>query len=192
MDGTPGKDGAPRSYYVRQLWDGKGSADLDEIEEDALEASRRRLRMDPCPRSRAHRRPLRHCRIPRQRRRLRSRTRALREILRRPERMRLPSVPRISSLTRPMTPVCNATRQTGVIAAYEQGAAHARRASFIRPGRTGFSCPFPSWARPTKEGLQPGTCQATPLRPETPRPCRPWSPCDLLWRRTPARPGCCW
>ena len=22
----PGKDGAPRSYYVRQLWDGKGSA----------------------------------------------------------------------------------------------------------------------------------------------------------------------
>lgn len=34
----PGKDGTPRSYYVRQLWDGKGSADLDEIDEDALEA----------------------------------------------------------------------------------------------------------------------------------------------------------
>lgn len=34
----PAKDGTTRSYYVRQLWDGKGSADLDDIEDDALEA----------------------------------------------------------------------------------------------------------------------------------------------------------
>ncbi|MDO4443499.1 MAG: DUF2252 family protein, partial [Slackia sp.] len=32
------KDGRKRSYYVRQLWDGKASIDLEEIDADSLQA----------------------------------------------------------------------------------------------------------------------------------------------------------
>ena len=32
------KDGKKHSFYVRQLWDGKTSIDLDDIDEDSLEA----------------------------------------------------------------------------------------------------------------------------------------------------------
>jgi hypothetical protein len=33
-----GLDGRPRDFYVRQLWDGKGSADLDRMSPDGLVA----------------------------------------------------------------------------------------------------------------------------------------------------------
>ena len=33
----PGEDGKPKDYYVRQLWDGKGSIDLEMIDASHLE-----------------------------------------------------------------------------------------------------------------------------------------------------------
>ena len=45
---TDGLDGTARDYYVRQLWDGKGSALVEAMKPSAMEGLRRTLRLDAC------------------------------------------------------------------------------------------------------------------------------------------------
>ncbi len=86
-------DGRERDYYVRQLWDGKGSARVELMDVRALDAY-----AGACGRTlaRAHARRRRRAdrALPRPQRRLRPRARALRRDLRRPERAGLHHVPR--------------------------------------------------------------------------------------------------
>ena len=86
---TPGIDGVERDFYIRQLWDGKGSALVELMEPDALAAYARDLRLDARARPRPLRRRGRDRRLPRRRRRLRPRDGVVRRGLRRPERARL-------------------------------------------------------------------------------------------------------
>ena len=90
---TPGVDGVERDFYIRQLWDGKGSALVDVMEPNALDDLRADLRLD----ARARPRPLRRRGddrlLPRRRRCLRPRDGVVRRGLRRPERARLRRVP---------------------------------------------------------------------------------------------------
>ena len=81
-----GPDSKKRDFYVRQLWDQKGSAivELDVTEDDGH--VRAALRRHPRPRPRPVRRPDRDRRLPRRRRHLRSGDRRVRRRLRRPER----------------------------------------------------------------------------------------------------------
>ena len=46
---TEGVDGVKRDFYVRQLWDGKGSALVELMEPSALEMLRDALRLDAGP-----------------------------------------------------------------------------------------------------------------------------------------------
>ena len=52
-----GIDGKRRDFYVRQLWDGKGSAEIEAMERRDDDRLRPPLRLDPGPRPRADRRP---------------------------------------------------------------------------------------------------------------------------------------
>ena len=44
-----GLDGVSRDYYVRQLWDGKGSAVIEAMKPSAMAALRTAVRLDPRP-----------------------------------------------------------------------------------------------------------------------------------------------
>ena len=72
-----GIDGEERDYYIRQLWDWKGSADPEQILPLQLRHLREAVRTSArtCPR--ALRRPYRDRLLPRRRRRLRPRDRGL-------------------------------------------------------------------------------------------------------------------
>ena len=87
-----GFDGQVRDFYVRQLRDWKGSADVDTMRTSQM-TFYARLFSDarPCPRP--LRRPDRHRLLPGQERPVRRRHRRLRRRLRRPERTRLPGPP---------------------------------------------------------------------------------------------------
>ena len=63
--GRRGIDGKPRDFYVRQLWDSKGSAEVERMDARALRRLRRDLRLDAGPRPRPLRRPRRDRRLPR-------------------------------------------------------------------------------------------------------------------------------
>ena len=54
---TPGVDGVERDFYIRQLWDGKGSALVDADGAERAGDLRRDLRLDAGARAR----PLRRC-----------------------------------------------------------------------------------------------------------------------------------
>ena len=62
---TPGIDGVERDFYIRQLWDGKGSALVEVMEPNALATLRRDLRLDARARPRALRRRGGDRRLPR-------------------------------------------------------------------------------------------------------------------------------
>ena len=62
-------DGAPRDYYVRQLWDAKGSVPIEAMPAAELARLRRALWLDARPRPRALGRPRRDRALPRPRRR---------------------------------------------------------------------------------------------------------------------------
>ena len=83
---TSDVDGVERDYYVRQLWDAKGSALVEKMNPTALAYYARRLRPDARPRPCPGRRQRRDRRLPRPRRRLRSGPGRVRGGLRRPER----------------------------------------------------------------------------------------------------------
>lgn len=55
--------GTPKDYYVRQLWDGKGSFDLSVFNPDQL-AELARMRGHAGARACTHRRPLCHRSVP--------------------------------------------------------------------------------------------------------------------------------
>ena len=84
-----GVDGVKRDFYVRQLWDAKGSA-LVELMEPATHAPvRRRLRRGARTGARPLRRRDRDRELPRRERHLRPCDRPLRRVVREPERARL-------------------------------------------------------------------------------------------------------
>ena len=87
-----GIDGEIRDYYVRQLHDWKGGADVERPARARRDAVRPPLRSDARPRARTLGRPDRDRLVPRQGRRVRPGDRGLRSRLRRPERARLRSV----------------------------------------------------------------------------------------------------
>ena len=84
-----GLDGQPRDFYLRQLWDAKGSAIVELMEPNAMLGLRPALRPDARQGPRALGRPDRDLELPRHERRLRPRDGGLRRDVRRPERARL-------------------------------------------------------------------------------------------------------
>ena len=84
-----GLDGVVRDFYLRQLRDWKGSADVDTMTSSVMTAYARICGCHPGPRPRPLRRPHRHRLLPGHQRRLRQRHRRLLGRLRRPERTRL-------------------------------------------------------------------------------------------------------
>ena len=82
-------EGGQRDFYVRQLWDGKRSVDIETLPPEGLEIYGRGVRLDAGPRPCTIRRPDRDRRLPRQGRQLRSGDRRVLRALRRPERARL-------------------------------------------------------------------------------------------------------
>ena len=84
-----GLDGVKRDFYVRQLWDAKGSALVEVMEPNALEIYATHLRLDAGQGARALGRRGRDRELPRHERRLRPGARRVRRELRRPERARL-------------------------------------------------------------------------------------------------------
>ena len=60
-----GHDGVSRDFYVRQLWDGKGSAVIEAMEPASAGGVRRALRLDARPGARPLRRRRRHRGLPR-------------------------------------------------------------------------------------------------------------------------------
>ena len=66
-----GLDGKPRDFYVRQLKDWKGSAEIEQMSPTAMAAYGRMCGLDTGPRARSQRRPHRDRLLPRQRRQLR-------------------------------------------------------------------------------------------------------------------------
>ena len=89
-----GVDGKQRDFYVRQLWDGKGSAEIERMNPDDHGPLRQALRLDPRPGPRPLGRP--HCdrRLPRQGRGVRPGHDRFRRGLRGSERRRLQGVRR--------------------------------------------------------------------------------------------------
>ena len=83
-------DGEQRDFYIRQLWDSKGSAEVELMDPSGLEAYGRGLRLDARESPRALGRPDRDRRLSRPRRRLRPRHGVVRRDVRRPERTGLP------------------------------------------------------------------------------------------------------
>ncbi len=83
---TDDVDGVQRDYYVRQLWDAKGSALVEMMNPTALAYYAARLRPDLGSRPRSGRRLRRDRRLPRPRRPLRPRPGGVRGGLCRPER----------------------------------------------------------------------------------------------------------
>ena len=83
-------DGQKKDFYIRQLWDAKGSAEVELMDPSALEAYGQNLRLDARESPRPLGRQDRDRRLSRQRRRLRSRHGHVRRDVRRPERSRLP------------------------------------------------------------------------------------------------------
>ena len=83
---THGIDGVDRDFYVRQLWDAKGSAEVERMVPDGMRSVRRAVRPHPRPRSCPVRRRDRDRRLPRLGRRVRPGDGRLRRGLRRPER----------------------------------------------------------------------------------------------------------
>ena len=65
---TPGIDGVERDFYIRQLWDGKGSALVEVMEPERAGDVRRDLRLDAGPRARPLGRRRRDRVLPRRRR----------------------------------------------------------------------------------------------------------------------------
>ena len=85
-----GLDGVERDYYVRQLWDKKGSADPAAMSPRRAPAVREHVCLDPRPGPCAIGRLGGDRRLPRQLRSVRAGDRGIRRSLRRPERMRSP------------------------------------------------------------------------------------------------------
>ena len=83
-------DGGERDFYMRQLWDGKGSALVDAMEPGDAGRVRPGLRQDAREGPRPLRRRGRDRQLPRRGRQLRPRAGDVRRDLRRPERARLP------------------------------------------------------------------------------------------------------
>ena len=83
-------DGEKKDFYIRQLWDAKGSAEVELMEPAGAGGLRQSLRLDARESPRALGRQHRDRRLPRQRRHLRPRHGHVRRELRRPERARLP------------------------------------------------------------------------------------------------------
>ena len=84
-----GIDDQERDFYVRQLWDGKRSVDVDNLPPGGTGDLRAGLRLDAGPSPRPVRRPDRDRLLPRQGRHVRPGDRRLLRALRRPERARL-------------------------------------------------------------------------------------------------------
>ena len=82
-------DGEKKDFYIRQLWDAKGSAEVELMDPSALDGLRPDLRLDARARPRPLGRPDRDRRLSRHRRLLRPRHGRLRRDLRGPERTRL-------------------------------------------------------------------------------------------------------
>ena len=91
-------DGEKKDFYIRQLWDAKGSAEVELMDPSALEAYAQSLRLDARAGPRALGRQDRHRRLSRQRRCLRPRHGLIRRDLRRPERSGLPRTARGSGV----------------------------------------------------------------------------------------------
>ncbi len=87
--GVPGFDGRPYDFYVRQLWDGKGSFNVTAMTEGAWHTYAQMCALGARARPRALGRPDRHRRVPRSGRRVRPRRGRLRRRVRRPEPARL-------------------------------------------------------------------------------------------------------
>ena len=83
-------DGEERDFYIRQLWDSKGSAEVELMDPAGLEAYGENLRLDARESPRALGRQDRDRRLSRQRRRLRPRHGVVRRDVRGPERAGLP------------------------------------------------------------------------------------------------------
>ena len=83
-------DGEERDFYIRQLWNAKGSADVELMDPSTLEAYGANLRLDARAGPRALGRQDRHRGLPRQGSSLRSRDGLVRRGIRRPERTGLP------------------------------------------------------------------------------------------------------
>ena len=86
---TPGVDGVERDFYVRQLWDAKGSALVELMAPTIMGAIREDLRLGARSRPRPFRRRDRDRQLPRHERRVRPRPRPVRRDVRGPERTRL-------------------------------------------------------------------------------------------------------
>ena len=103
-----GLDGQVRDFYLRQLRDWKGSADVDTMAATLMADVRPDLRGDPGPRPRPLRGPDRHRVLPGQQRRLRPRHRRL---------LQPPTPTRTSATTRPWSTPSTSGRleaQTGL------------------------------------------------------------------------------
>ena len=83
-------DGEERDFYIRQLWDSKGSAEVEVMDPAGARGLRQSLRLDARESSRALGRQDRDRRLSRQRRRLRPRHGVVRRDVRGPERAGLP------------------------------------------------------------------------------------------------------
>ena len=83
-------DGEKRDFYIRQLWDAKGSVEVELMDPPELEAYGKSLRLDARESPRALGRQDRDRRLSRRRRRLRPRNGVVRRDIRRPERTGLP------------------------------------------------------------------------------------------------------
>ena len=84
-----GSDGVARDFYLRQLWDSKGSARVEAMQPKTMEAYAEICGADARARARPLRRPRCDLELPRHEQRIRPRARGLRRDLRRPERARL-------------------------------------------------------------------------------------------------------
>ena len=86
---TDGVDGVKRDFYVRQLWDAKGSAIVELMGPTLMTVYAKNLRHRAGPRPRPLRGRDRDRQLPRHHRHLRPRHGRVRRVLRRPERTRL-------------------------------------------------------------------------------------------------------
>ena len=91
-------DGEKRDFYIRQLWDAKGSAEVELMEPAGARGLRQSLRLDARESPRALGRQDRDRRLSRRRRHLRPRDGLVRRDVRRSERARLPRAAGSSSV----------------------------------------------------------------------------------------------
>ena len=157
---TTGIDGVERDYYVRQLWDAKGSALVELMEPTRCWRLRQALRLDARPRPRPLGRRGRDRRLPRQRRRASTAAMAafaeayadqnerdyaaLAEAVERPHQGPDRRLARAAARVRPRTWKAGAPRRLFLIASLKRrvprNAAHPPGRTGDREGRPGRSC----------------------------------------------------